>query len=233
MSKPVSTQKILKTVLSKYPDGNKSNAKKISTLELNMFKKIFHQEAKIFYAGRNKDFAVDSDNKNFLNLFCKYFARDLSFETEHGGDLDKGLFIYGTKGSGKTTSLKIIQNIALKYKLRQLWFPEIEASDVVDKFNIDKNKDSVVINYSKGIFMFDDLGAEHMASNIHVFGKEEIFIRILQSRYNEFVNKGTKTIITTNLSMSGIKARYGDRIEDRFYEMFNLLELNVTDGSRR
>ncbi|WP_282054505.1 hypothetical protein [Maribacter luteus] len=202
-------------------------------MNLITLKKIFNREAKILYAERNKVFTVDSDNKNFLKLLCKYFAKDLSFETEHGGSLNKGLFIYGNPGSGKTTSLDIIRNISLKYNIRQLWFPKIEAYEVVNKYNMDKNKDSVIINYSKGNFMFDDIGGEHSANNIHVFGKEDIFIRIFLSRYNEFVNKGTKTYITSNLPMPAIKKRYGERVEDRFYEMFNLLELNVTGEGRR
>lgn len=233
MSNPISIRRILKKVNPESRGDYGTNGEKKESIDLIKFKRVFFQEATLFYAGRNKKFEIDSDNKTFLNLLCKYFARDPSFETEHSGDLSKGLFIYGNSGSGKTTSLDIIRNISMKYKLKQLWFPKIETSDVVDKFNMDKNKDSVILNYSKGSFMFDDLGAESSANNIHVFGKEEIFIRILQSRYNEFIGRGTKTFITTNLSMKAIKERYGERVEDRFYEMFNLLELNVTGGSRR
>jgi len=71
--------------------------------------------------------------------------------------------------------------------------------------------------------MFDDLGSEIKASN---YGKEDIFSRILELRYNEFIKKGTKTYITSNLSFEDIKERYGVRVYDRCYQMFNQLELN-------
>jgi len=94
------------------------------------------------------------------------------------------------------------------------------------KFNTDKNKDFIIKNYSTANYMFDDLGKETVANNIFIYGKEEIFTRILETRYNQFINKGIKTHITSNLSIHEIKKRYGLRLENRFYEMFNFLELN-------
>ena len=41
----------------------------------------------------------------------------------------------------------------------------------------------------------------------------------------QFISKGTITHITSNLTLSGIKKRYGPRVEDRFIEMFNIIEL--------
>ena len=75
--------------------------------------------------------------------------------------------------------------------------------------------------------MFDDLGAEREASN---YGKEDIFIRILEFRYEEFKHREIKTFITTNYTLQDVKKRYGIRVYDRFKEMFNFIEL---DGESR
>ncbi|MEO9893093.1 hypothetical protein [Aurantibacter sp.] len=234
MSRQISPKVVLRNIRNKHTSDNTLNKTQKSNWNLKKLKIIFNQEAIIFYAqSRMKVFTVDSDNKLYLNLLCKYFSRDMTFETEHGGHLNKGLFIYGNKGSGKTTSLKIIQSLYFKYQQRQFWFPRIDCQEVVDKFNMARNKDYIVKNYSKGSFMFDDLGAENLANNIHVFGKEDIFIRIMEARYNEFVNKGVRTHITSNLTPQDVGKRYGSRVEDRFYEMFNLIELNVSGESRR
>lgn len=189
-------------------------------------KQIFNQEAKCYYQLLNRAFTVDDENKNFLNLFCKYFANDETFETIHKGELRKGLFVYGNHGTGKTSSFKIIQNISKRYQLKDLWFPITETSKVVEKFNTEKNKDFIIKNYSKGKFCFDDFGAENEANNIFIYGKEDIFIRIMENRYNEFILKGTLTHMTSNLNLEEIKKRYGSRVEDRFVQMFNFISLD-------
>jgi len=197
-----------------------------SCITTNQLKILFNKEAKIYYHSKNRDFEVDENNVIFLNLICKYFARDPSFESEHLGDLSKGLYVCGPNGTGKSSSFKIIQNISIKYQLKSLWFPIIETYKVVEKFNIERQKDFVTKNYSKGRYLFDDLGAEVEANNNFVFGKDDIFAKIMQSRYDEFIRKGTFTHITSNLNIEQIRQRYGSRVEDRFVEMFNLLELN-------
>ena len=195
-------------------------------LELNQLKFILNKEAKIYFELKRKRFEVDEYNSFLLNLICKYFSQDSTFESVHKADLNKGVFIYGSTGTGKTSIFNIIQNISKKYRLKALWFPIISTSDVVHKFNTDKFKDHVINRYSNGIYMFDDLGAEGEANNLFVFGKEDIFIKILEARYNAFITKGTKTHITSNLNIAEISKRYGKRVEDRFYEMFNFIELN-------
>lgn len=219
----------INNILKKYPlilgKGKKNKQKSESDIDTNQLKQLFNIEATEYYASKNKIFTIDNDNKKFLNQLCRYFSQDKAFETVHNGDLNKGMFIYGGHGTGKTSSLLIIQQISKKYALKQLWFPIIETGDVVMKFNTEKNKDFIIKDYSTGNYMFDDLGAETSASNIFIYGKEDIFIRILEARYVQYISKGTITHITSNLTLSEIKKRYGPRVEDRFIEMFNIIEL--------
>lgn len=195
-----------------------------------LFKKVFFRAAQEFYARMDLDFEVDATNKAFLGHFCRYWNRDPEFETMDNISLRKVLIVFGSYGTGKTSSFKIIQNMSRQYGLRELWFPSIAAQEVVAKYNAEKNKDQIIDYYSKGTFLFDDLGSETVGNNVYQYGKEEIFVRILLNRYRNFENLGTKTHITTNLSLSQIGGRYGTQISDRFIRMFNRLKL---DGPSR
>ena len=183
-----------------------------------------------FYAKNDTDFEVDIGNRNFLRHFCKYWNRDTAFEVLENISLRKGLMVFGPYGTGKTSSFQIIQNIARHYQVSELWFPAISTQEVVAKFNRERNKENVIRYYSKGVFMFDDLGAEMQGNNSYQYGKEEVFVRILLNRYRNFESLGTKTHITTNLSLGQIEERYGRQLADRFVKMFNLFKL---DGPSR
>ncbi|SHJ75478.1 DNA replication protein DnaC [Arenibacter nanhaiticus] len=193
--------------------------------DLVLFEKIFFKSAQEFYAKLGLDFEVDGSNKNFLGHFCKYWNYDPQFEILENISLKKGLLVFGSNGTGKTTSFQIIQNMSKQYRKPELWFPIIGAQEVVAKYNAARNKDEVIAYYSKGTFFFDDLGTETVGNNVYQYGKEDIFVRILLNRYRNFESLGTKTHITTNLSFAQIENRYGKQISDRFIRMFNQLKL--------
>lgn len=210
--------------------SKKSNGTKDTLCHPDMFKKVFFKAAQKFHSESDTDFVVDSKNKNFLGHFCRYWNQDLAFEVLENISLQKGLMVFGSYGTGKTSSFRILQGIAKQYKVPELWFPSISTQEVVAKFNRERNKEDVIQYYSKGVFLFDDLGAETAGNNIHQYGKEEVFVRILLNRYRNFEDQGTKTHITTNLDLGQIENRYGRQLADRFIQMFNLLKL---DGPSR
>lgn len=210
--------------------SKESSVTKDTLCHPDMFKKVFFKAAQKFHAQSETDFEVDSSNKNFLGHFCRYWNRDKAFEILENISLQKGLMVFGSYGTGKTSSFQIIQGIAKQYQVPELWFPSISTQEVVAKFNLDKNKEEIIQYYSKGVFLFDDLGSEMAGNNIYQYGKEEVFVRILLNRYRIFETKGTKTYITTNLGMDQIENRYGSQIADRSRQMFNLLKL---DGPSR
>lgn len=195
-----------------------------------LFKKIFFRAAQEYCDRNDFDFEVDSGNKNFLGHFCRYWNRDPAFELLKNISLRKGLYVFGSYGTGKTSSFRIIRNMSEQYGLRALWFPIISAQEVVDRYNTEKKKDDVIEYYSKGTFLFDDLGSETVGNNVYQYGKEDIFVRILLNRYRNFETRRTKTHITTNLDFSQIENRYGRQISDRLVRMFNRLKL---DGASR
>lgn len=194
----------------------------------NELEKAFEKEATKYYENLGKNFMVDNNNKSFLNMIYLYFSNDIKFQTEIGGDLRKGLFIFGPVGVGKTSSLEIIRKISLSKNIKQLWFLRKSTQEIVSEFNASEKREMVIQKYIKGLMMFDDLGSEIQGSN---YGKEDIFIRILEMRYNQFIEKGIKTHITSNYNFDQLKKRYGVRVYDRLKEMFNFIE--IKGDSRR
>ena len=203
------------------------------SISTEQFKDIFWKEGKEYFRKRNRKFIVDEDNKLFLDLICRYFTNDILFEKKCKGELRKGLLIYGPCGTGKSSIFDIVQLIARKYKLKYLWFSNISVHDLVMQYNLEG--EHLVEKYRRGKVHFDDLGTEKIANSWGV--KEKIMGRITELRYNEFKQKGTKTFITTNLTIENLNQFYGNNAEDnrnrfadRLYEMFNFLYLG---GSSR
>lgn len=197
----------------------------ITSIPTEILKNLIWKESKEYFRKRGRIFNVDNNNKDFLHLISLYFSNNPEFETKFGGELRKGLFVHGTCGTGKSTIFDIIQTISRKYKLPYLWFKNISVHKVITDYNLEG--EYVVEKYTKGKVHFDDLGAEKLANSWGV--KEKLMTRISEIRYNDFKAKGTKTFITSNLTINDIKNEYGDRVYSRFFEMFNFLELTGPD----
>lgn len=203
-------------------------------IPLSTFKKVFWKEGKIYFKSMNRDFEIDNSNKGFLNLFCKYFSNDDKFEKEFNGELRKGILIHGNCGTGKSSVFDILEIISKKYNVKTLRFLNTQSQNIVTEFNL--NGDEIVEKLRLGRIHFDDLGNERIANSWGV--KENLFKRIIEMRYDEFKKNGTKTYVTTNLTIEELAKLYNgglgkdrNRIEDRLFEMFNIVEL--TGASRR
>lgn len=228
MTDPIEINGAIKT-WKQYRDNYKI-AQPMQIVNTNDFKKVFLKMSDYHYHKIGRITQLDDQNKNYFNLICKYFAQDPEFEITHKGDLKKGLFIYGSNGTGKSSSMKIIENIFNIFNNRVTPFSIVNTNCVVQEFNKSKSRTSVIEKYSNLNRLFDDFGSEEIANNQVVFGKDEIFIKIMIARYINFIDKGTVTHITTNLNLEEIEIRYGLRVKDRFLEMFNFITL---DGKSR
>ncbi len=56
---------------------------------------------------------------------------------------------------------------------------------------------------------------------------------ILITRYEQFIENGTVTHITTNLSASEIEKAYGNRVRSRLRQMFNLITFSSETTDKR
>ena len=157
----------------------------------------------------------------------------------------KGLMIIGGKGVGKTSILKTFHWIfynamtnGIKVKdvngtEQYLWrykihFSFYAANNIVNDYESITNSDEKDYFWKKhngGCNYYDDIMSERVGSN---YGKIDVFRDIFENRYN---NTNAKTIISLNYSgsledtLNAFAERYGERVFDRIFEMFNVLEM--------
>lgn len=180
---------------------------------LNAFQKEYKRQNGRYYEG------VDID---LVENMALYFAKDSSFNLRgQKYSLKKGLLLKGGYGVGKTSifkafrELKPVVNFGIKSTI-----------EIVKMF--DEGGVSVIETYSKiGEMCFDDLGTEKDGK--HYGNTQNTFKDIMELRYNRFKQLGTRTHVSTNLDANQFKERYGERMESRLYEMFNILIFKGTD----
>lgn len=176
---------------------------------------------------------VDEDNLEVVEKLCQYFSRDESFP----GDLDKGLFLIGPIGVGKTALMKFFfKNQRFSYKVESCREVETKYGEMGDNyidrcsFNVPISSNGDPFGHQVIGFCFDDLGTE---SNAKYYGKEKnVMAEIILNRYDNqlpFIS----THITSNLTTEQIKDIYGSRVTDRFKQMVNVIQFPVTAKSRR
>lgn len=143
---------------------------------------------------------------NALKYFLSIESREMIWLPEYNeitnwllDNQGRGLFLYGNCGRGKSLlSRYVLPAIILKY-----------CNKVVSVFDIqDMNKDIDLV-MSKHIVSLDDIGTEEIS--VSYGNKRLAFAEIMDS----VEKKGKLVIVSTNLSINDITARYGDRILDR------------------
>jgi hypothetical protein len=188
-----------------------------------------------------KSFSVDNDNRAQVKLVCQYFA---GVETPEINP-SKGLALLGNVGVGKTYLMAFFfQNQLQSYTMANC--RKIEGQWVEEAAAKDKPAQGVISRYSAPIqgatnsnpfahvhlgVCFDDLGTETSPSK--AYGEEKnVLAEILMNRYESGMPYNM-THVTTNLSAHDIGIKYGNRIRDRFREMFNVINFPNEAKSRR
>lgn len=138
----------------------------------------------------------------------------------------KGTILMGSKGLGKTMGLQIFYNIL------NAWSSNVIYKNV-RQVQLDYKRDGLV-SFEKLIaidhLILDDCGTED--SDFSDYGnKKNIIAELLLLRYDEFQMRGKKTYISTNFDKKALLIWYGERLNDRFNEMFDFVV--VTGDSKR
>lgn len=182
----------------------------------------------------------------------KSFFKSPLLNDQSKPSFEKGWAIIGEPGIGKTAIVKTFYEIFKYASEKPLLVNDVEGTqqllgrykltfkfnsvdDVIKQFEganrhgKEADRDYYLSlfykRYEFGTNGFDDLLSEDLAKN---YGSVDLMKKVLSERY---VNK-SKTFLTLNYygedvreTLKEIKTRYGDRIYDRFFESFNIIEL--------
>lgn len=193
---------------------------------------------KRFYFERyEKYFLIDSGNIGLVNKLALYFTGDDRFNVGEYS-LNKGIFIMGKVGTGKTELMKFFQ------KNKKGCYTIVSCSSVADDYLVYKEELEKVYSspvekplhdpsvfFQKHIgYCLDDLGTEEIKNS---FGnKKNVLADVIMAIYQkkEFIHFH----ITTNLDLDEpeFEERYGTRVVSRIKEMFNVFVLEGNDRRR-
>ena len=163
--------------------------KKLKKHEEDMLKKDSNS---IILNARMKDIDVTDKNRVKLIKWLKSF-----YDSYNPSKNNKGLYLHGSFGGGKTFLLAALLNelkVSKNAKYEIVYFPELLRT-LKDDFS---SLDSKVRHYSEvEILLIDDIGAEKVSD----WGRDEILGSILQNRMNNHLT----TFFTSNLTIEELE----------------------------
>lgn len=167
-----------------------------------------------------RKFNLNDGRDEIYTQMIYYFYNDERFN----GALHKGLFINGNLGTGKSILMKVFKKMNTAGLLpRVKGFNMVCCDDIVRNYEADGVE--ALRDYWEKNWCFDDLGDENRQA-LHFGTIRNVMKEILTTRYRAFTDKNHLTFLTSNYDLAKIKDAYGDRVEDRFLEMFNNIQLD-------
>lgn len=137
---------------------------------------------------------------------------------ENSKIFNKGFFISGPTGVGKTYILNALAN-HFKYQFEKVnWVDYLLQSK--DKMDDGYQMGKILDMVSSKVLVLDDVGAEKTTE----WSIERLYIII-----NKAYERDTTVFIATNLSPKEFREQYGDRIFSRLNEMCSIIELSGKD----
>jgi DNA replication protein DnaC len=164
-------------------------------------------------------------NPDVTDKIVRYCVQSDNFD----GDISKGLILMGNIGVGKTVYLKalsLMMGYSNKFRFQIYTGFEMERVYMGEPNDQDNFKLNTALKAK--MFGIDDLGEEH--ASIKRYGTEiNVGVDALTQRHQLYVDKGYLTFATTNLNAEMIAKKYGNRIESRLHEMFNMIGVTGKD----
>ena len=189
---------------------------------------------------RNPAFVIDDENRfTYENMirWChcdtKMQALDPNTKQPIAGNLNKGIYIAGNTGTGKSWCLEVMAAYALVWdfrinlgeqKDRCLWWENLRADAICDEYV--KTGDIQAIK-KRTIYGIQDLGQEP-AESTYMGNRLNVLRQLLEYRGDR---TDQMTLITSNLPMAHKKLaeRYDDRVASRLNAMCNYFEIRGKD----
>ena len=164
----------------------------------------------------------DSSQKSERDLaeYAVWYAKTFSKSVGKSGD---NLYIYGKTGVGKTFLTHCIAKAAIDRSASVVYESAGELFQTLA--NARFHPDTEGISYERlvmncDLLVIDDLGTEFLTG---------IILAELFQILNERIIKRKSTVISTNLSIQQLSARYGERITSRVLDRYKVLKLAASD----
>lgn len=188
-------------------------------------------EAQIFRSCFNEvepKFDIRKANRDILNTIFAWVWRKDSMNALMV-DFDKGFFLYGDLGRGKTMTMQAMRlymnSVCRRYKTEdyrlKAWMKS--ASELANIYAADGQPALIKYTGEDVNLVIDEFGREPIPANSYGT-KMNVLQFILQLRYDN--RRNSVTHITTNLHPDNLEPLYGDYVADRCKEMFNFIEFN-------
>lgn len=155
--------------------------------------------------------------ENMMNLVNTAEGFCINFDKDN----DENLLFYGTTGLGKTFLCNCIAKSLLDKGKVVIYQTAFKIMEIVESHRFKRDDGSVFSKedynmlFEADLLIIDDLGTE--LSNSFTITE---FFNIINSR----LLKGSKTVISTNLSPRDISNIYTDRVFSRLFSQFNMLK---------
>jgi hypothetical protein len=175
-----------------------------------------------------QNFALSKEEEKIYKMLSLYFTGSSGFEKYgEGFSLQKGIFLWGRVGCGKSSIMKIFMDNPLQS------FGVISVRRVADIYK--EQGSDVVYRYSQvKSICFDDLGTEiEEGVKSHFGNKKNVMADIILNYYDNNSTKNFKMHFTTNLDFDEIEKEYGIRVRSRLREMCNVISLEGINDKRK
>lgn len=187
------------------------------------------------------EFEPTDFQKPVTTALSLYFSNSPEFEkldrklyntTKLDFSLNKGIWLWGNPGVGKTLMMEMFnRNKRMCYDLVEcpkICYLYIKDGDIVfDKLInecvVNAPDSSTFFQKTKG-FCYNDLGTENVSSS-HYGNPINVMEYILLQSYERKLPYWQRHV-TTNLTFDQVKETYGVRVLDRIKECFNIIEVN-------
>lgn len=202
-------------------------------------KELWNLFLKTFKELHGKDFIYDEEILENIKPIMYYFLRDDNFffcKNLSGlsePSFDKGILLIGNFGNGKTSVMATFEKIFKGVKSKSFkGYSTNEVVNLFEKINPASNEQIItrpefdkMMNTGKRYF--DDIKTERHASN---FGKMNLMKDILEVREkNNLLTHGScnfKDGFENDIQagLDEFEEKYGSRLYDRIFKMFNIIE---------
>lgn len=190
--------------------------------------------------GKNGLILTEDLNTFYQQLFA-YLNQDKRVEevntlgTKTNWSLDKGLFIAGGYGVGKTLILDFLREVKTTFQISGVHTNayQITKEYAIEQQNLDYLGYREIVK-AKNLFI-DEVGDEPKVSKS--YGNEEnVIYRTLKIKLDLIESQRfpkDKIFLTTNLSIQELTERYGERVMDRIKGAMNVIIFNPQLKSNR